>query len=101
MVIATPNHTHVLISVTAAANGKHVYVENPISHNVWEGVQLAAAQKAFGVIVQHGFQRRSETAWENAFDYEKTPILFEVRGLPSRNMDYKTGMDSKRFKLPI
>ncbi|MFN5870497.1 MAG: Gfo/Idh/MocA family protein, partial [Akkermansiaceae bacterium] len=41
VIIATPNHTHSLIAPTAAANGKHAYVEKPVSHNVWEGRQLA------------------------------------------------------------
>lgn len=69
VIVATPNHTHVLIGVTAAANGKHVFVEKPVSHNVQEGIQLAAAQEAFGVIIQHGYQRRTETAWHDAFDW--------------------------------
>ncbi|WP_367870140.1 Gfo/Idh/MocA family protein [Luteolibacter sp. Populi] len=67
--IATPNHTHALIAVTAAANGKHVYVEKPVSHNVWEGRMLADAQKKYKVTIQHGFQRRSETCWADAFEW--------------------------------
>ena len=67
--IATPNHTHCLIAITAAANGKHVYVEKPVSHNVWEGRMLARAQEKYDRIIQHGFQRRSETAWAEAFDW--------------------------------
>jgi predicted dehydrogenase len=67
--IATPNHTHTLIALTAAAHGKHVYVEKPVSHNVWEGRQLAIGAKKYGVIIQHGFQRRSETSWAEAFDW--------------------------------
>lgn len=67
--IATPNHTHVLIALTAAANGKHVYVEKPVSHNVWEGRQLALGAEKYKVIIQHGFQRRSETSWAEAFDW--------------------------------
>ena len=66
--IATPNHTHAVIAITAAANGKHVYVEKPVSHNVWEGRMLADAQAKYGVIIQHGFQRRSETSWAEAFE---------------------------------
>ncbi len=65
--IATPNHTHALIAVTAAAHGKHVYVEKPVSHNVWEGRILAGAQAKYGVTIHHGFQRRSETSWAEAF----------------------------------
>ncbi len=69
VVIATPNHTHSLIATTAAANGKHVYVEKPVSHNVWEGRQLAKAAEKHGVVIQHGFQRRSETGWAEALEW--------------------------------
>lgn len=65
--VATPNHTHALIGIEAAKNGKHVYVEKPVSHNVWEGRQLALAQAKHGVMIQHGFQRRAENAWKEAF----------------------------------
>jgi len=66
VIIATPNHLHSLIAVTAAAHGKHVYVEKPVSHNVWEGRQLAKAADKYKVVIQHGFQRRSETGWQEA-----------------------------------
>lgn len=66
VVIATPNHTHAVIAITAAAHGKHSYVEKPVSHNVWEGRQLAAAADKHKVIIQHGFQRRSEKSWAEA-----------------------------------
>ena len=34
--IATPNHWHVLASMWAVQAGKDVYVEKPLSHNLWE-----------------------------------------------------------------
>ena len=33
--IATPNHWHSLMSIMACQAGKDVYVEKPVSHNVW------------------------------------------------------------------
>ena len=75
VVIATPNHTHALIATTAAANGKHVYVEKPVSHNVWEGRQMAKAAEKYKIVMQHGFQRRSETAWSDAYEWMQTGAL--------------------------
>ena len=49
--IATPNHWHSLIGIWA---GKDVYVEKPVSHNVWEGGQLVAAARKYDRIVQAG-----------------------------------------------
>lgn len=78
VIIATPNHTHALIAITAAANGKHVYVEKPVSHSVWEGRQLALAAEKYKTIIQHGFQRRSETAWHEAYDFIKSGEIGKV-----------------------
>jgi predicted dehydrogenase len=38
--IATPNHWHALATIWACQAGKDVYVEKPVSHNVWEGRQM-------------------------------------------------------------
>lgn len=58
--IATPNHWHSLMTIWAAQAGKHVYVEKPMSHDVREGRIAVAAQEKYGVVIQHGTQRRSE-----------------------------------------
>ncbi|TWU13564.1 Alpha-N-acetylgalactosaminidase [Symmachiella macrocystis] len=57
--VATPNHWHSLITIWAAQHGKHVYVEKPMSHDIAEGRIAVEAQKKYGVVVQHGTQRRS------------------------------------------
>jgi predicted dehydrogenase len=57
--IATPNHWHALATIWAAQAGKHVYVEKPCSHNVWEGRQMIEASRKYNRIVQVGFQNRS------------------------------------------
>ncbi|WP_437224493.1 Gfo/Idh/MocA family protein [Planctomicrobium sp. SH661] len=58
--IATPNHWHSLMTIWAAQAGKHVYVEKPMSHDIEEGRIAVAAQKKYGVVVQHGTQNRSD-----------------------------------------
>jgi predicted dehydrogenase len=57
--VAAPNHWHSLMTIWAAQHGKHVYVEKPMSHDVVEGRVAVAAQKKYGVVVQHGTQTRS------------------------------------------
>lgn len=58
--IAAPNHWHSLMTIWAAQAGKHVYVEKPLSHDVCEGRAVVEAQKKYGVVIQHGTQRRSD-----------------------------------------
>lgn len=60
VIIATPNHQHSLQAIWALQAGKDVYVEKPISHNLWEGRQLLKAEKAHPRnIVFAGTQNRS------------------------------------------
>ncbi len=59
--VATPNHWHSLITIWACQAGKDVYVEKPISHNVFEGRQCVEAAKKYNRVVQHGTQNRSSS----------------------------------------
>ena len=57
--VATPNHWHSLMAIWAAQAGKHCYVEKPASHDIYEGRVAYEAWKKYGVVIQHGTQRRS------------------------------------------
>jgi predicted dehydrogenase len=57
--VATCNHWHSLITIWACQAGKDVYVEKPISHNVFEGRKCVEAAKKYNRVVQHGTQSRS------------------------------------------
>ena len=59
IVNATPDHWHGLGTVLACQAGKHVYVEKPVSHNIWEGRQMVKAARKYKCIVQSGMQNRS------------------------------------------
>ena len=60
VVIATCNHWHCLAGVWACEAGKDVYVEKPLSNQLWEGRQLVNAARKHGRIVQVGTQQRSD-----------------------------------------
>lgn len=69
VVIATPDHWHAVMTVLACQAGKDVYVEQPVSHNVREGVQMLAAARKYERIVQTGTQQRSGAHFRSAIDY--------------------------------
>ncbi len=69
VVIATPNHWHALAAIWACQTGKHVYVEKPCSHNVWEGRKMIEAARKYNRIVQVGFQNRSINNVRNAMKF--------------------------------
>lgn len=57
--IATPNHWHASMTVAGCQAGKHVYVEKPVSHSLWESQQMIKAARKYNRIVQGGNQQRS------------------------------------------
>lgn len=56
---ATPDHLHAYVSITAMKQGKHVYCEKPLTHNVWEARQMAKVAHDMGVATQMGNQGHS------------------------------------------
>ena len=56
---AVPNHWHALGTIWACQAGKHVYVEKPATHGVFEGRKMVEAAKKYNVRVQAGTQNRS------------------------------------------
>jgi predicted dehydrogenase len=75
---ATPNHWHSLITVWGCQAGKDVYVEKPISHNVWEGRQAVLAARKYNRIVQAGTQARSNVACQESIAWMKAGNLGKV-----------------------
>ena len=57
--IVVPNHWHALAAVWAAQAGKHVYVEKPASHNIWEGRKMIETGRKYGLRMQVGLNNRS------------------------------------------
>lgn len=88
--IATPNHSHTLIAMTGIANGKHVYVEKPVCHNISEGrklVEAGAVAESKSLVLQHGMQRRSDLGWAAAMQWVKEGHIGKVT--LSRGINFK------------
>ncbi|HBX45874.1 MAG TPA: oxidoreductase [Porphyromonadaceae bacterium] len=54
VMIATPDHTHAVIAADAITMGKHVYVEKPLAHSVYESRLLTNLAKKYRVATQMG-----------------------------------------------
>src|SRR6185369_12084225 len=67
--------------------GKDVYVEKPVSHNVWEGRQLVNFARHHKKIVQTGTQIRSSTGIREAVAYVQQGNLGKI--LMARGLCYK------------
>jgi predicted dehydrogenase len=78
VVVATPDHWHALATIWGCQAGKHVYVEKPISHNVFEGRQMVAAARKYQRVVQVGTQSRSVPHMIEAIEYVRSGKLGKV-----------------------
>jgi predicted dehydrogenase len=84
---ATPNHWHSLAAIWAMQAGKDVYVEKPVSHNVFEGRKAVEAARKYGKICQTGTQSRSSHALAEALAWTKAGHLGKL--LWARGTCYK------------
>jgi predicted dehydrogenase len=74
VIIATPDHTHAVIGMAAMQLGKHVYIQKPLSHSVYEARMLTEAARKYNVVTQMGNQGHSgegarlccEWIWDDA-----------------------------------
>ncbi len=59
VIVATPDHSHAVIALAAIRAGKHVYVQKPLTHAVYEARVLTEAARRQGVATQMGNQGHS------------------------------------------
>ena len=110
VLIGSPDHWHVPMTVDACEAGKDVYVEKPLTHNLSEGVAVIEAERKHKRIVQVGMQQRSMPQFQEGFKMIQSGEIGPVhkvhltwnRNLPawfrtSVNEVDPRGVDWKRF----
>jgi predicted dehydrogenase len=84
---ATPNHWHALGTIWALQAGKDVYVEKPVSHNVWEGRRTVEVARDLKRIVQAGTQSRSSSGIREGIQYVREGHIGKI--VRARGLCYK------------
>lgn len=57
--VSTPDHNHAIVAMHAMQRGKHVYVQKPMTHNIYEARMLTEAARKYKVVTQMGNQGSS------------------------------------------
>lgn len=79
VLVASPDHWHVLHSLAAVKAGKDVYCEKPLSNTIEEGRALAGAVTRYGRVFQHGTQLRSLEAVRFACELVRNGRIGELK----------------------
>jgi predicted dehydrogenase len=79
VMIATPDHTHAVISMEAMRRGKHVYCQKPLTHDVYEARMLAKTARETGVTTQMGIQGHSGEGARLICEWISDGAIGEVR----------------------
>jgi predicted dehydrogenase len=85
--IATPNHWHALAAIWAMQNGKDVYVEKPVSHNVSEGRRVVEAARKYNKMCQAGTQSRTMAGMRETIEFLQAGKLGKIK--VARGICYK------------
>jgi predicted dehydrogenase len=94
IVVATPDHWHALATIWGCQAGKHVYVEKPISNNVFEGRQMIAAARRYDRVVQVGTQSRSAPHYQEIVELLRAGRIGQVRMAKAWNSQLRRRVDA-------
>jgi predicted dehydrogenase len=79
VLVATADHSHAVVSLTAMKMGKHVYCEKPLAHSVEEVRAMIAAEKKYKVTTQTGCQGHSSEDCRMLVEWIKDGAIGDVR----------------------
>ncbi len=76
--ISTPDHVHGIAAMSAMQSGMHVYVQKPLTHNIYEARQLTEAARKHKVVTQMGNQGASNPAQTLMVDWMQQGLIGTV-----------------------
>jgi predicted dehydrogenase len=104
VMLALPDHWHMLASVDAAKAGKHIYGEKPLARTIAEQQAIVRAVQKHNIIWQTGSWQRSRPEFHKAAELVANGYIGEVTrvevGLPSGHTDFKKTKDKLDITAP-
>src|SRR6201995_1577014 len=76
--VSTPDHNHAIIAYHAMSLGKHVYVQKPLTHDIWEARMLTDAAKKYKVVTQMGNQGASNAGTRLLSEWYDAGLIGDV-----------------------
>ncbi len=83
VMVATPDHNHAVVTMTALKMGKHVFCQKPLTHSVHEALEVAKAAKEAKVATQMGNQGQAGEGARLVCEYIWAGAIGKVREIHS------------------
>lgn len=99
--VATMQYWHALPTIWACQTGRHVYVEKPLAHFIWEGRQMVAAARKHGRLVQVGTQSRSTKAYAEMAHWLREGHLGKIQYVTCFANKPRQSIGKRSAPLPI
>ncbi|MCU7549025.1 Gfo/Idh/MocA family oxidoreductase [Chitinophagaceae bacterium LB-8] len=81
--VSTPDHNHAAPTLAAMQLGKHVYVQKPLTHDIYEARMLTEAAKKYKVVTQMGNQGASGDGVRQLVEWYDAGLIGEVHTIYS------------------
>lgn len=76
--VSTPDHTHAVAAMAAMKMGKHVYVQKPLAHDIYEARMLTQAAEKYKVVTQMGNQGSSGDGVRKMVEWYEAGLIGEA-----------------------
>ncbi|MDN3203705.1 Gfo/Idh/MocA family protein [Algoriphagus sediminis] len=76
--VSTPDHMHAVQAMMAMKMGKHVYVQKPLSHDIYEARKLTEAAEEYKVVTQMGNQGSSGDGVRKMVEWYQAGLIGEA-----------------------
>ena len=99
--VATMQYWHALPTIWACQSGRHVYVEKPLAHFIWEGRQMVSAARKYDRLVQIGTQYRSQRGYGAMAQWLKEGHLGKIQYATCFANKPRRSIGKRKEPLPI
>lgn len=104
VIISTPDHLHAVIAMDAMRRGKHVYLQKPLAHSVYEIRKLTEAARKYKIATQMGNQGNSSEGTRLICEWIWDGVIGKVREVhcwtdrPANEYGFPVGVERPKEK---
>jgi predicted dehydrogenase len=77
--VSTPDHTHAVVGSAAIVLGKHIWIQKPLTHDIYEARVLADLAKKYKVVSQMGNQGASNDGTRKLKEWFEAGLIGDIQ----------------------